>query len=245
MFLRFSIREADKTFRSHTRVLIEFSPSARTSNRTNKTGFPLTLGKSLSIYIKIFLNYSQTIAIIHNLELNWPSYVDNYLQIASNIGSVSTQFLSLECLISDFKMNINAIYLKAVASIFIYLVFLVSSASIFLIRKLLMKGIKEFNKFIILAIVLSIIMQPNSIKQTSDIFNCLKVGSHSYLIQEMSVECWTTEHVYCVIYYSYLIDIYLVLDDFICISCFFLLGFIVSYGLFILYDLLSKKSGKN
>ena len=155
---------------------------------------PFNPSKSLSIYIRIFINYAQMIAIIQSLELKWPFYVTTYLQISGNVGSVSTQLFSLDCLINDFELNIKVIYLKALANVLIYLGFLFTSAWIFMFRKCLLKKHGEINRFIILVIVLSIILQPNSIKDTSDIFNCQEIEDKYYLIAEMTEECYTADH---------------------------------------------------
>ena len=134
------------------------------------------------------------IAIIHSLELKWPFYVSTYLRVSGNIGTVSTQLFSLDCLITDYELDIHVIYLKALANIMIYVGFLGGAAWIFALKNILAKKKKETSKFIILAIVISILMQPNNIKDTSDIFNCQTIDKTSYLIQEMKVECYTQDH---------------------------------------------------
>ena len=74
------------------------------------------------------------IAIIHSLELKWPFYVSTYLRVSGNIGTVSTQLFSLDCLISDYDLNIEVIYLKALSNILIYVGFIFGAASIFIIK---------------------------------------------------------------------------------------------------------------
>ena len=149
-------------------------------------------GKELSIFFRIFINYSQMIAIIHSLELKWPFYVASYLKITGNIGSISSQLLSLECLIAEFDLSISAIYLKALMNIIIH--FILIAIVIFLLKNFLMKNKNGNNQFIILFIVLSIMIQPNSIKETSDLFNCQRIQENSYLVKEMSLLCYTDAH---------------------------------------------------
>ena len=187
MYLRFSIKESKKmsSFR--------FSLKTFTKNTVNSR-ISLNTGKSLSIYLKIWINYSQMISIIYNLNLKWPYYVGNYLNVNGNLGSISTQILSLDCLISDYKLNIRAIYLKAVTNITVYVIFVSVAGIFFFFRKFVLRKKNQLYKYIILIIALSIMIQPNSIKETSDIFSCQPILERSYLIQQMSVECYTNSH---------------------------------------------------
>lgn len=135
------------------------------------------------------------IAIVHNLELKWPYYVSTFLSLTGNIASVSTQLISLECLITDYGLEINALYLKFIATISIYFGFLIIAFSILMLKKYLTsKKTNIKNQFIIIAIVVSIMIQPNSLKEISDIYNCQKIEDKSYLNSEMSVECYTQDH---------------------------------------------------
>ena len=186
---RFSIKESDKLYSTLNSTNI----TKNSKSEQRKSGVVFR-GKSLSIYFKIFLNYAQMIGIIHNLQLKWPFYVETYLKFSGNMGTFSTQLFSFDCLISDFDLNINAIYLKAIASLIIYIGFLLLASSFFGIRHILMKKRKENNHLIIATIVLSIMIQPTSIKDTSDILNCIGIQDESYLVQEMSIQCYTTEH---------------------------------------------------
>ena len=94
------------------------------------------------------------ISIIHNFELKWPFYVRTYLQISGNIGGVSTELFSFECLINDFDLDISVTYLKALADTFIYLGFLIVSAFLFLAKGLVRKK-ADTTSFVILGIVLT------------------------------------------------------------------------------------------
>jgi len=162
-----------------------------------------TTTKPLSIYFKILINFSQMIGIIQNLDLKWPSYVSSYSSITGNMGSVSTQFFSVDCLISDYNLEINSIYLKALTNIIIYVVFIFCAVIWFTLRKILFKKSNELDKFIILLIVLSIMIQPASIKETSYIFNCQKILDNYYMIKEISLQCYTQIHLKWVLLISH------------------------------------------
>ena len=194
MINRFTIREAHKTMQSHILTITESGNKIKS----------VVYSKSFSIYIRIFINYTQILAIIFNLELKWPLYVRSYLQLSGSISSVNTQLFSLDCLINDYDLNIEVIYLKALSNILIYFGFLTAAVWIFIIKLALNKQ-KDSNEFIILAIVVSILLQPNSIRDTSDIFNCLTINQKYYLVQEMKLECYTPEHTKWVFFFKYIL----------------------------------------
>lgn len=196
MKFSFSIKEAEKIFNS--------SLSSVTINDQNipkrKSIRSFNPSKSLSIYIRLFINYAQMISIIHNLQLKWPPYVTNYLKVTGNVGTVSSQLFSLDCLIDDFDLKINSIYLKALSTIIIYVSFLGVSFLYFATKQIFFQKKNQMTKFLILSIVLSVMIQPNSIKETSDIFNCHEIEKKSYLLEQMSVECYTNDHTDWVFY---------------------------------------------
>ena len=167
---------------------------SRNNNSFTSSVISFNPSKSLSIYIRIFINYTQIIAIIYNMELKWPTYVRNYLRLSGNVSTLNTQLFSLECLIADYNLNIEVIYMKSLLNILIYVGFLTAAAWFFFFKNFLHYKKDDFRKYIILAVVISIFMQPNSIKETSDIFNCQTINKKDYLIQEMKVECYTLDH---------------------------------------------------
>lgn len=154
----------------------------------------LNSSKSLSIYLRIFINYGQMIAIINSFSLKWPFYVSSYLNVSGNLGTISTQLFSLECLIYDFDLKINAIYLKALFTFVIYLSFLLSTLIVLLIEALILKQKQQKNTFIITIVVLSVLIQPNNLKEFFDIFNCVIINNKEYLSESISMECYSQEH---------------------------------------------------
>ena len=164
------------------------------SIQQNNTERNFNSAKSLSIYIKIFINYAQMVSIIHSLELKWPYYVANYLKITGNVGTISSELLSLDCLIYDYEINMSPIYLIALMNILIYAIFLLIASSYFMMRQILLNKKRQINKLIILAVVLSIMIQPNSIRETSNFFNCQEIENKSYLIRQISIVCYTSDH---------------------------------------------------
>ena len=52
----------------------------------------------LGAYIKIFVNYSQTIAIINTLHLNWDQKLSDLFNIHKTVSGGVQQVVALECL---------------------------------------------------------------------------------------------------------------------------------------------------
>lgn len=208
IYVGFSIKEGSRLFNLHStmKTMIETKKTHLNNfvnNNDSNQGTPRNAksssqffnpSKSLSIYLKIFLNYAQIIAIIHSLNMKWPPYVLSYLKTTGSIGTVSTQIFSLDCLIYDFKLDISVTYLKTLSTIVIYLGFLFLAILYFGFKKFVMKQKNQATKLIILAVVLSVLIQPNNIKESSDIFVCVKIDDKEYLRQQMSLECYTDQH---------------------------------------------------
>lgn len=164
------------------------------NNSVKSLSIPINHSKSLSIYIRIILNYAQMISIIRSLELKWPYYVENYLNIAGNIGTVSPQLFSLECIISDYNLSIDSIYFKPMLTFLIYVAFLFFSIIIFVMRSKVFKHKFQGRNIIITTIVLTVFMQPSNIKELSNIFTCQNISGTNYLTEKMSLECYTKDH---------------------------------------------------
>lgn len=164
--------------------------------------FKLEGGKSISIYIKILINYSQMVGIIRDLQLKWPYYVDNFFNVMMSFGFISTGIMNFDCFVSDLQLETSTIYLKMLFSLAFYILFIFGGVSFFLFRRFVMKKKKQFNKFIMFFLILSIMIQPNSIKEGTDLFVCQKVGDQkSYLVNQMSEECYTSNHIFWVSFF--------------------------------------------
>lgn len=185
---RFSIKESEKMFRSRS-----------ISTFTNvEECFKLDGGKSISIYIKILINYSQMIGIIKDLQLKWPYYVDNFFNFMMNFGFLSTGIMNTDCFVSDLQLETPTIYIKVLFTLTFYILFIMGGVGFFLFRHFIMARTKQFSRFIMFFLILSIMIQPNSIKEVTNLFVCQKVNKTSYLVNKMSVECYTEDHIFWV-----------------------------------------------
>ena len=63
-------------------------------------------------HFKIFLNYSQTIAIINTLHLNWDSILLEFFNIHKTVSGGMEQVVSIECFIAGIKLIKHVFVLK-------------------------------------------------------------------------------------------------------------------------------------
>jgi hypothetical protein len=58
----------------------------------------LPLSEYLSILLKILMNHIQIMNFVKSVDIGWPKLAEEYIDIQSAIGDVSTHIVSLECL---------------------------------------------------------------------------------------------------------------------------------------------------
>ena len=145
--------------------------------------------KTLSIYLKILLNYLQMLSIMQSFELKWPFYVRNYLNFFSSVGGgISAQAISVDCLLEDYDLDIVSLYAQTVViSILPFFVYFVT---------ILILGFMYFRtrrsqtvRFVVIVIVVSIFLQPSILKMLFDNLQCKTIEERSFLIQNMGVSC--------------------------------------------------------
>lgn len=146
--------------------------------------------KGLSVYLKVLLNYLQMISIIQSLELKWPFYVRNFLNVYSNIGGVSNQILSVDCLLQHYNIQTESIYIQTVLTLIIpFAIFCVSMIILWVIY---MKNKKpQTIRFIVIVIVVSIFLQPSIIKSLFDNITWEEIDGVSYLKADLLIDCDT------------------------------------------------------
>lgn len=136
------------------------------------------------------------IGIIKNLELKWPYYLMPFFNIAMNLGFLSTtEIINIDCLISNSKIELAAFYIKAQLTLYFYIIFVSVAASFYSIRHFIFKKRNQFQHFIMFFLVFSIMIQPSSIQIGTNFFVCQKIGEKSYMIYQISEECYTENHI--------------------------------------------------
>lgn len=148
------------------------------------------------------------IGIIKGVQLKWPYYVTNFFNLIVNFGFISTDIIGIDCYLSEMKLETPIIYLKAIFTLAFYLSLILTGFVFFAIKHLVFKKRNQFYLFIMFFLVVSIMVQPNSIKEGSDFLTCQKVGEKSYLIKQMTVECYTENHYNQVFYILFSINFF-------------------------------------
>ena len=160
-----------------------------TMSETKRSAFrTLDTKKEMSVYLKILLNYLQMISIIRSLELKWPFYVGNYLNIYANFGGVSTQILSFDCLLQDNNIETESIYIQTILAVSLpFAIFLISILALLI---LYLKNKKtQKTRFIVVVIVVSIFLQPSIIKTLFENLTCKEIEDSSFLQIDMIIDC--------------------------------------------------------
>ena len=151
--------------------------------------------KGVSIYLKIMLNYLQLISIIQNIDLRWPFYAKTYFDVYKNMGGVSTQTVSLECILNDLDYNMESLYVETIFSISLpFLTFFF--ALIFIILVQMLNNHKKqhiLRRLIVVLIVSSIFLQPNIINMLYKNMVCKKIDSEYFLSSKMTIKCYSDD----------------------------------------------------
>lgn len=178
-----SVKQSDemiKLFKSKTSIDVS-------SNIGEESSFDIK--KGLSIYLKILLNYLQLISIVENLELKWPFYAKSYLNVYTNMGSVSTQTVSLECILNDLEYNVESLYVETIFSILLpFITFFIALSSLIVLHFLTRRA-KQTTRFIVIVIVASIFLQPTIVKMLYKNMICKKIDSDYFLSANLQIEC--------------------------------------------------------
>lgn len=150
--------------------------------------------KGIAIYLRILMNYFQSIRLVNNIGLKWPYYVRNFLDFYSSAGNISRKTVSIDCLLNNYNLNIKSIYVQTSFSIiFPFLSYLI--ALLILLLKLRSRKIQSlFTEFIVIVIVSSIFLQPNIIESIFESIVCKKLDQTDYLLSDMSIYCNEKNH---------------------------------------------------
>lgn len=133
------------------------------------------------------MNYCQIIAIIGNLNINWPYEVRQYLNTFSFFGDFTGQLLSFDCFFYEIGLYFNSVYIRTISAIVLPIIFCSALAFYYFIKIIVWKKEKP-RKIIVSIIVLHVIFQPNVLSRILENFNYIEIGNRKYLFSETDVE---------------------------------------------------------
>lgn len=115
------------------------------------------------------------------------------MNVYSNIGGVSTQLISFDCLLQDYQIDTEAIYIQTSLTIFLPILIMAIS-SMFLVLFLLKTHRSQKIRLIVIFIVISIFLQPSTLKLLFDNLTCKEIENVLYLKSNMAIECNSDAH---------------------------------------------------
>ena len=132
------------------------------------------------------------IAITHSMDLKWPFYVDNYLNISTQFGSPG-DVISLDCVLKDENVSMPSIHVKALIAV----VFPFAIMTFIVIALMLLNIIKkksQKNRVFISFIVMSIFLQPTILQILFDNLNYTTINNVQYLTKNLMIRYDDGEH---------------------------------------------------
>lgn len=146
-----------------------------------------------SNYLKILINYFQMISIIQSFNIKWPFATKQFLESSSSVPTIYSRVFSIDCLISDYEISIEPIYLKTlIANILPFMI--IFNLMIFFKILHLMKKNNNFNRFFSSVMIMIIFLQPNILQQIFDNLNCTIIGNKSFLTKQLNIDCDSNDH---------------------------------------------------
>ena len=164
--------------------------------------------------VKIFMNYAQVFSLASSFQINWPTLIRYLFERAKEFSSPRVSFYSSDCTIGWSYYDKLIVYLALPLGYVCIITILISILSCCFVykqtRKLAtLKTTEERNKYKAehptciqffrawekTAIVVGTFLSwPTIVEKTLEVMNCEKIGHNYYLIKDMSVECYTTQH---------------------------------------------------
>ena len=175
--------------------------------------------------VKIFMNYAQVFSLASSFQINWPTLIRYLFERAKEFSSPRVSFYSSDCAIGWSYYDKLIVYLVLPLGYIVIITMLIGILSCCFYKKQQrklgsLKTKKEKNEYKLAhpdcigffrawektAIVVGTFLSwPTIVEKTLEVMNCEKIGHSYYLIKDMSVECYTTQH------YGFLIIAYIAL----------------------------------
>jgi len=159
----------------------------------------------IAIYFKIFLNYLQMVIVAASLNLNWPSFVKTFLSTQEMAGGMAEQLFSFECLLHVFEVvaEVGMYSVKLVLGALLPLAVMLLAVAAWLLLCLLKKVEQPFEKVVASCVVVLFIVHPSITKMMFSVYSCLEIlPGESWVIADLSEQCWTARHFKSVVFIS-------------------------------------------
>lgn len=190
----------------------------------------------LSVYLKIFLNYSQIVSILISINNNLPAYSQRYFEISSMVTSFSSRAFSIDCFIYYFHWSESPLHIKALMFvIFPFILWLILFMGA-LLKK--MRGFKfQKEKLTTYFLIISNFLQPFILQQLIDNLKCKKIGNSLVIYKQMNFQCDSKNHLKWVYLKKIIIFFKCIVDLFYDSAIHFVLDCLISNRLSALFAL--------
>jgi hypothetical protein len=150
-----------------------------------------------TILIKILINYIQIISIVASLNLDWPDFALQYLNVQETAGSFSQQSFSFDCHLSQKYVldNSQVYFYKLIVYMIMPIVLIFLSLLSWSVVSLIYKDLKYIkNHFVGSIVIIVFILHTILLKMTLSPFSCQEINSEYWLTDDMSIKCWEGMH---------------------------------------------------
>lgn len=145
--------------------------------------------QSMSLNLKILMNYIQIITIMQEFEMKWPFYARNYLKFfASMGGGLSPQVISFDCVFDDHDINIYSLYAQTFVMSLLPLAIYVIAGVVLLVFFFTTRN-PQMIRFIVVLIVVSLFLQPSIINTLFQNLSCRQIDNGNYLTKNLDISC--------------------------------------------------------
>jgi hypothetical protein len=163
--------------------------------------------------VKIFMNYAQVFSLASSFQINWPTLVRYLFERAKEFSSPRVSFYSSDCAIGWGYYDKFIVYLALPIVYIIMATFIIFILSLCYCKKKKkkMKNMTDsqinvfkannptclefFTAWEKTAVVVGTFLSwPTIVEKTLEIMNCQKIGEKYYLVKDVSVVCYDSQH---------------------------------------------------
>lgn len=165
--------------------------------------------------VKIFMNYAQVFSLASSFQINWPTLIRYLFERAKEFSSPRVSFYSSDCAIGWSYYEKLIVYLALPIGYAFSVTCIIAVISLLFCKKK-KKKLKRFDSVIeredflkkspscfeffiawekTAIVVGTFLSWPTIVEKTLEVMNCEQIGEKYYLVKDVSVECYTNEHI--------------------------------------------------
>ena len=161
-----------------------------------------------SLLYKIIIDHIQLLGINENIGFDVP----DYFRVMSDVQSGSVYFLeqlfSFDCFLhftnEKFELKSSIIFVRTASVCLLPIIINIILTLIWLIYYIVKKPIlyKLISKALSSFIIAVFLLQPTILNMMSRLLSCIQIGNENYVVADMNMTCWNSEHVFMVVVFA-------------------------------------------